>query len=503
MFEARQDGRHSSLVRVLFPAIAIGVVAFFLEIPAAHAVPSFARKYQTSCITCHTVFPVLNPFGEAFRRDGFRFPSEHGSLDSDAVKAEMLALGQEEYEQLFPDAVWPDAIPVAVPLSVVANGEAGVNIPHTDARARAGSVFAWNDVMGEVALFGAGAFNDTLTYFLELSVGEDAAEIEHAYLVWNDIGAPHLFNLAFGRIAPTLTSWGRHGSYVSDSLLAAPGIGSLYNASAPAGSVTNAFGRPDGVELNGIAGHRVDYSLGWVASGASEELDAPNSQDVYAHLGAKIGGMSLDGEGRGGTLVSDPMRPWAETSLTLDAFGYHALARVDNGTASGAPTPQDDRIDALGGTLRAQLESLTVTLGVLVERHSAPYAGLTPPADPALEADVDNVADLSPGLGVVQFNELSYVVFPWLVPVARTELTRITLDDAHGAGSANVLRFLPGVTALLRPNLKLTLLAEIDRATGVPPTMTWEPTGALVGVLASGASKLEAERVLASLAWGF
>ena len=30
---------------------------------AAKAVPVFARKYQTSCQTCHIVFPKLNPFG--------------------------------------------------------------------------------------------------------------------------------------------------------------------------------------------------------------------------------------------------------------------------------------------------------------------------------------------------------------------------------------------------------------------------------------------------------
>ena len=31
----------------------------------ARAIPSFARKYGTSCLTCHTVYPKLTPFGEA------------------------------------------------------------------------------------------------------------------------------------------------------------------------------------------------------------------------------------------------------------------------------------------------------------------------------------------------------------------------------------------------------------------------------------------------------
>jgi hypothetical protein len=83
-------------------SVVIGLLAYFANTREAKAVPSFARKYQTSCLTCHTVYPVLNPFGEAFRRNGYRFPSQGGSLDSDAVKSPMIALGQEEYKKTFP-----------------------------------------------------------------------------------------------------------------------------------------------------------------------------------------------------------------------------------------------------------------------------------------------------------------------------------------------------------------------------------------------------------------
>src|SRR6516162_2356805 len=99
-------------------AVLVGTILYFAATRDAGAVPSFARKYQTSCQTCHTVYPVLNPFGEAFRRNGYRFPSQNGSVDSDAVKAPMLALGQEEYTKTFPASVWPDKITDAVPLSV-------------------------------------------------------------------------------------------------------------------------------------------------------------------------------------------------------------------------------------------------------------------------------------------------------------------------------------------------------------------------------------------------
>src|SRR5271166_2283672 len=96
-------------------AAAVAALVYFSVAGEARAVPSFARKYQTSCQTCHTVFPVLNPFGEAFRRNGYRFPSQNNSEDSDATKSNQISLGQEEYKKTFPDSVWPDKILEAVP----------------------------------------------------------------------------------------------------------------------------------------------------------------------------------------------------------------------------------------------------------------------------------------------------------------------------------------------------------------------------------------------------
>ena len=57
-------------------ALALIVVAFVGTAARADAVPAFARKYQTSCQTCHAMFPKLNAFGEAFRLRGYRMPGE-------------------------------------------------------------------------------------------------------------------------------------------------------------------------------------------------------------------------------------------------------------------------------------------------------------------------------------------------------------------------------------------------------------------------------------------
>jgi hypothetical protein len=476
------------------------VFAFFGNTKKAHAVPSFARKYKTSCVTCHTVFPKLNPFGEAFRRDGFRFPSKDGSVDSDNVQAETLPLGQDEYKKLFPNSVWPDSITQAAPLSVLVMAGTAINLPKTAAHDDAQNTFAWNDFIGEAAIFGAGSLTDTLTYFVEFSVADGGISPEHAFLQWNDIVGPrHAFNLVVGRIMPTLTSFGQHSSYVFDhQLLQETSVGQLYNDSAPEDPLGAAFGHADGIELNGVVAHFIDYSLGWVASGVADGMDfhAPNSQDAYAHLGFKLCGMSLDGEGRCGAQIANPKKPWAETSATLDVFGYHGRMRLNANTDPAGPNPKDDNFNTIGGDLNIQLGSLGFVGGAEYEHHANPYAGdpgdptATPPVAPT---DVTDSAD-----AFMQFNELDYVIFPWLVPAVRTEYTRINTNQG---GHAALLRVMPVVNMLINPNLKVAVQGDIEHTQGAStPIGDW---GAAGGIIAPGQNKTEAEQILMNVAWAF
>ena len=508
----RDTTRHSFAFRrplslgALAAALVAALCVCFCAVPEAHAVPSFARKYKTSCVTCHTVFPKLNPFGEAFRRNGFRFPSKDGSVDSDNVQAETLPLGQDEYKKLFPDSVWPDSITQSVPLSVLVMGGTAINLPNSTAKDEAQNTFAWNDFIGEAAIFAAGSFTDTLTYFFELSIEEGGISPEHAYLVWSDIVGPrHAFNLVFGQFMPTLTSFGGHSSYVFDHpLLPATSLGMLYNDSAPEDPLAMAFGHPVGIELNGVVAHYVDYSLGWMASGVAEDMDftTPNSQDAYAHIGFKLCGMTLDGEGRCGAQIADPKKPWSETSVTLDVFGYHGLSRLDANTDLAGPNPKDDKFNVVGGDVNIQLGSLGLISGVEYEHHSNPYAGdpgdpgdptAVPPIPATPPTDVTDSAD-----GIMQFNELSYVVFPWLVPAVRTEYTRINTNQG---GHPSLLRIMPTVAMLINPNLKVNVEGDIEHTQGAStPSGDWGGAG---GMIPPGQNKTEAEQILLNAAWAF
>jgi hypothetical protein len=476
----------------LLVAAFAGIFVYFAALPDARAVPSFARKYQTSCQTCHTVFPVLNPFGEAFRRDGYRFPSQNGSVDSDAVKTSMIALGQEEYVKTFPDTVWPDKIADAVPLSVMFNGSVPINLPDSDAKAAAGNTFTWSGIEAEFHLFGAGSFNDTLTYMTQVTLADDGTfDLETAYLLWNDIVGPrHAVNLWVGRLfAPQLTSFALHSDYLSDAVMPAVSVAGLYNPSA---SFVLGQGHTDGAELNGIINHRFGYSLGWVASSAAAGLSMPNAEDVYAHVGIKSGGVALDGEGKYGPNVPDPRKPWAEKAITLDVFAYHGIQRLDNGTGiAAAPSMQDDRFDAIGGSVHGQYDSLVVHVGADVEHHARPYQGS------AAMATLPGVPDLTSSTAIVSYGEIDYVVWPWLVPGFRAEFTSA---DVEGQPSkAELLRIIPGVAIAFRPNVRAVLTGDFENGSGLPVAGNWGAAGGLVVPGGPTQTKFQAEQVNATV----
>lgn len=432
----------------------------------ARAIPAFARKYETSCLTCHTVFPKLNPFGEAFRRNGYLFP-EH---DPDYVKEPTVALGRKAYEKIFPKAVWPSTLPANVPLAAGFDGQISLH-PDTSsggAQAADGTVFSLQDLVGEGVIWAGGSFDDEITFFGAFSVSEEGAEVEHAIVLFDSLFFPgHALNLRVGRQIPTLTSWGAHSSYLVDMAVAPLPVTALYGAGSDSFDPTSGY---NGLQLDGILGGRVDYSVG-VNAGANVGIQP--SENAYGHVGVKIGGMRLDGVG--GLTPKNPMRPWEETALTLDLFAYHSRSRFED---SGGTLRHDVGL-AYGGGLRATWGSLELDAGLYRSRHDR--------ADGGGEVRA-----------LVQYDELSYLVYPWMVPAVRVEWYR--LEGRSGAPVTD-LRILPGIAFLVRANLKVTLLGWIERASGAPPA-GWEPVMGMA-LPGSGTAGPELEALTVGLAYAF
>ena len=70
--------RETIRVRVFSSFFTMLVLSLFTQ--SSQAVPSFARRYQQSCTTCHTVFPALNEYGRRFLAIGYRLPGAAGTI---------------------------------------------------------------------------------------------------------------------------------------------------------------------------------------------------------------------------------------------------------------------------------------------------------------------------------------------------------------------------------------------------------------------------------------
>ena len=50
------------------------------------AIPAFSREHNTECTTCHTLFPELNEYGQAFLKNGFVW-TKNKAQEMEAPKA--------------------------------------------------------------------------------------------------------------------------------------------------------------------------------------------------------------------------------------------------------------------------------------------------------------------------------------------------------------------------------------------------------------------------------
>ena len=430
--------------RSMVLVLQLSIAGWMVAVPrVSEAIPAFARKYGTSCLTCHSVYPRLTPFGEAFRRNGYRFPG----VDSDYVKQDTVALGQEANKKTFPKTVWPATLPISLPVAIGANGQATF-FPDKNAstpRANNGAQVVLDDLVGEGQLWAGASLDDKITLWAEFTVSSEGADVEHAQVLFNDVfGAKHLFSVVVGRGFPTLTSFGPHSSFLGDSRLTTVPVTGVYQVGGEPLS-DDPFTLVDnfnGVEVTGVVAGFLDYSVG-VSAGKNSFGSRFGSENVYGHAGYKLGGLRLDGEGSQGP--RDAMRPWAEDAVTLDVFAFHSREHFP--TPAATDTSTGDTSFTVGGAARGQLGSLELDAGAYWQKHDHATATLG-----SVRADVE-------------YAELSYVLYPWMVPAVRVE--RVGLRPSGGS-NVNDVHVMPGIAFLLRPNVKAILVANIEAAGGFP-----------------------------------
>src|ERR1700686_4368292 len=179
----------------------LAVLVSLLIVPSASAIPAFARKYETSCQTCHTGFPKLNPFGEAFRLNGYRMPKE----TEEQIKIKPVSLGAEAYKKMWPNAIYPSDLPGQVPLAINVK-MASVYASSVD---DSGRHLTKNDFQfpQEANLFSGGTLGEHMSFLGEVTWAENpdgssSTELERVHLqIGSFIGPEHLINLKVGKFA--------------------------------------------------------------------------------------------------------------------------------------------------------------------------------------------------------------------------------------------------------------------------------------------------------------
>ena len=252
--------------RIVLPGVAAGAL---LTAPLAEAIPAFARKYETSCQTCHTVFPKLNAFGTAFRLNGYRMPKE----TEDMVKDKQISLGAPAYKKLWPQAIWPGAISSHVPLAVNIKF-ADVNTSSLNEDGTTSKVKNDFQFPQEVNLFAGGTLGDHVSYLGEVTFGVNAdhsvsTEVEHAHIAFDSpFGAENLFHFKIGQFTPNVADVFQEMWITTDA-----GIDSVFNYN-PIGlnggtglgadeQTPNSISFPalvQGIEVYGIVHHRLMYT---------------------------------------------------------------------------------------------------------------------------------------------------------------------------------------------------------------------------------------------------
>ncbi len=438
-------------------ALVVVGATLFGALPA-QAVPAFARKYQTSCQTCHVIFPKLNAFGEAFRLRGYRMPNE----TEDLVKEKPVSLGAPAYKRLWPKAVWPGELPGTVPLAVnVKFADANSSTLNEDLSVTKVS----NDLQfpQEVNLFGAGTLGDRLSFFTELTVGENpdasaAIEIEHARFQFDSpFGPEDLLHIRIGKFAPNIAD-GFQEMWIAtdagiDTMFAYNPVG-LEGGTGLAEDVSPApISLPSsvrGIEAYGIIAHRAMWVAGLangISPGPNGRFDGNDAKDLYARFDYKFGGMGLDGD-NGGKAV--PAENWRDDSLRVGGFVYRG-----DGNAIDYPFVTGDGTDLNVQDVHFLRTGIYASLFVGDLNVFGVYLRGT---DTLRWFDAETsslLQEVKPDYHAF-FVQADYLLYPWLQVSGRYET--LTPGDP-GVQSLRLGTF--NVSALLRANVKV--MAEYQR----------------------------------------
>lgn len=486
----------------------------FLLFPAAsHAIPAFARMYQTSCSTCHTNFPELNDFGKAFKDAGFKFPTD----DATFLKAPPTMLGAPAQKEQFPHSIWPGTIPGIPPIglrmttffqktsgnrgnfdALVPPGTPAPFIPKTDFSAGAFTIFA------------AGNFGSDIAFWVDedFSVGGDnaAGGLGDGYLKFVDIGKlvklpKDSLHLRVGRFELELPFTQARTINLSDyDIYAQANIGAQ-NPAFPQQNVNNLFTMADaanGIEFTGgrhTGGYyyvlafldqntsginQPDNSSPFVPSPEGFASDA-NFKDIYARFAYRFN-LERDPASRKAVQAAGATGPRDHTSLNLGTYYFYGRSVQRFSGVNLADTPvvltAREPFYRVGGDFIFNYRTFKI-YGLYMFGHDnnqlpvdatgtpVPLPIPVPPSPAPVGFIHGQAATFSGG-----FMQAEWLAYPWLMGIMRWDSVNSTSDRINGLAfntdtpfvvpfRSTRNRFTPGVQFLIHANIKASFEYQI------------------------------------------
>lgn len=463
--------RELGVFAIVTTALAV-ILVVLASAPKSSAIPAFSRKYQTSCTTCHSNYPELNDFGEAFKKNGFKFPKD----DEVFVKEPPVLLGSKAQKEAFPAAVYPGEIPGYLPIAFRYEGNFTLNrkgpqgfiqqngfTPRTD-------LFAPNTF----TIIAAGSFGQNLSFWIDDDISVDAGNangsLGDGWLKYSDLGhgiglPKNALNVRFGQFELDLPFTQAKSIYLSPY--------DIYGEPSVAGSLgtTNnqtVFGSPQrGIEFGGTPNNgNFDWSVA-ITNGSNVGDATRSSKDVYVRLSQKFN-LERDPDSRNAIQAAGPTGPRDHTSIRLGFLYYYGKNQQnqDGLLFPGIPTIEEP-FYRIGGDIRFKYRHLELYgLGMYGHDDNHIVSGNPPVLSSAA------AVKFSGG-----FAGANYWFYPWLIGTFHYDAINSHTDFVNGqlnftTGTASQYhtrnRFSPGFQILVRANIKV--VGEYQYTFGQPYT---------------------------------
>lgn len=384
-----------------------------IVVASSHAIPAFSRAYKVECSTCHTIYPELNEYGEAFLKNSYVYfgkgqkaakakeiaPAPKATAkpaggamevkgEGDADKLNKLKAGAlgaaetsapESAQETAPPAAAPAgeakseglllaAIPELLPISFTASIHATYDhnaVNELDLSTRVLKLNAGGNFREKAAFFATyvayseGTSSNTATTSAPLT--NNGTNINELFFIWRHaLDTP--INFKVGRMQPKLGLWKSNNKLSTTNSFApyAYTVGvSEFKLEQP----------QDALEANAVLANRF-----FVAAGVVNRKNQ-NAKEGYGHISYKFGGADY--------LANEPEVDLAKEesifdflTVTVGAYGYYGKNGQPNTTAGVSPIQNTYYRSGLDLDILYKLFRLRVA-GVLGKDDNA-YLSTTP-----------------------------------------------------------------------------------------------------------------------------